>query len=58
MQSEFSTGEIYFIIGMMVLILMLCVVAMWAFFRTYRKEMREKAERQAAEKANTQADIK
>lgn len=36
-------AEIYFIAAMMGLILILCVVAMYFFFKTYRKEMREKA---------------
>lgn len=38
-----SFGEVYFIVGMMVLILVICVVAVWAFFKTYKKEMRAKA---------------
>ncbi|MFL6373975.1 MAG: hypothetical protein ACJ73D_04840 [Pyrinomonadaceae bacterium] len=40
-----SRAEIYFISAMMLLIVGLCVVAVIAFFKTYKKEMREKAER-------------
>ena len=35
-------AEIYFIAGMMVLILIISVVAIYFFFKTYKKEMREK----------------
>jgi len=44
-------AEIYFIAAMMVLILIVCTVAVIFFFKTYRKEMREKAEREAAKAA-------
>jgi flagellar basal body-associated protein FliL len=37
-----SRSEFYFIAAMMVLILVLCVAAVYAFFRTYKKEMRAK----------------
>jgi hypothetical protein len=48
---ETSRAEFYFIAAMMFLILVLCVVSVWVFFRTYRKEMREKeARREAAAK--------
>ena len=40
-------AEVYFIAAMMVLILVLCAVAVYSFFRTYRKEMREKAAHEA-----------
>ena len=46
-----SYGEIYFIVGMMVLILLICTVAVWAFFKTYKKEMREKAAADEQKKA-------
>ena len=39
-------AEIYFIAGMMVLIVILSVVAVVAFFKTYKKEMRDKADRE------------
>jgi len=39
-------AEIYFIAAMMFLILILCVAAVYFFFKTYTKEMREKAERE------------
>ena len=37
-------SEVYFIAGMMVLIVILCVIACVVFVRTYKKEMRAKAE--------------
>ncbi|MEP6787628.1 MAG: hypothetical protein ABJB40_04310 [Acidobacteriota bacterium] len=36
-------AEIYFIAAMMILIMILSVSAMIIFFKTYKKEMREKA---------------
>lgn len=42
-------AEIYFIAGMMVLILIVCTVAVIAFFKTYAKEKRDR-ERRSAEK--------
>ena len=36
-------AEIYFIAGMMVLILIVCVAAVYIFIRTYKKEMSERA---------------
>ena len=39
-------AEIYFIAGMMVLILIICAVAVFFFFKTYKKEMRERELRQ------------
>ena len=46
-------AEIYFITAMMILILVLCVAAVYLFFRQYKKEMRarEEAKRIKAEKA-------
>jgi Tfp pilus assembly protein PilO len=35
-------AEIYFVAGMMVLILIISFVAVYFFFKTYKKEMREK----------------
>ena len=43
-----SRSELYFIVAMMVLILVVCTVAVIAFFKTYKKEMRQRSERQAA----------
>ena len=43
-----TRSEFYFIIAMMFLILVVCAVAIFAFIRTYKKEMREKREREAA----------
>lgn len=44
-------AELYFIAAMMVLILIVCVIACYFFFRTYRKEMREKEARLAEKRA-------
>ncbi|MFM8441494.1 MAG: hypothetical protein ACKN97_09415 [Acidobacteriota bacterium] len=38
-------GEIYFVGGMMVLVLVISAVSIYLFVKTYRKEMREKEER-------------
>lgn len=38
-------SEFYFIAAMMALTIILCVVATYIFIRTYKKEMREKADR-------------
>lgn len=40
-----SLAEVYFIGAMMVLIFILCAVAVYFFFRTYKKEMKEKQDR-------------
>ena len=40
-------AEIIFVAAMMVLILVVCGVVVYFFFKTYKKEMREKAERAA-----------
>ncbi len=53
-----AQAEIYFIAAMMFLILVICTVAVYVFFRQYRKEMRERAEnakRKADEKARDSA---
>jgi preprotein translocase subunit YajC len=39
-------AEFYFITAMMFLIVVLCVGAVYFFIKTYKKEMKEKAERQ------------
>ena len=44
-------AEIYFISAMMILIVILSVAAIWFFFKTYKKEMREKAAREAETRA-------
>jgi flagellar basal body-associated protein FliL len=44
-----SRAEVYFISAMMLLIVVLCVAAVIIFFKTYKKEMREKAERHVDE---------
>jgi len=38
----FGRAELYFISAMMLLIIIICGVAVYAFFKTYRKEMLEK----------------
>lgn len=49
--SGSALAEIYFIVGMMVLILLGSGIAVFLFVRTYRREMREKASRTVADKA-------
>lgn len=46
-----ETAEIYFIAAMMVLILIVSAVSMYFFFKTYRKEMREREAEKAAKLA-------
>lgn len=38
-------AEVYFIAAMMILIIIICVAAVTFFVKTYKKEMRDKAER-------------
>ena len=40
-------AEIYFISAMMILIVVVCAVVVYFFFKTYKKEMREKTNREA-----------
>ena len=44
-------AEIYFIAAMMVLILILSIAAVYFFVKTYKKEMRDKREREARKSA-------
>ena len=44
-------AEVYFIAAMMILIVILSVTACVVFFKTYKKEMREKEERLKAVRA-------
>lgn len=44
-------AEIYFIVGMMVLILIVGSVAVYLFLKTYKKEMRDKDARKEKQKA-------
>lgn len=39
-----GVAEMYFIAAMMILILVVCVVAVYFFVRTYKREMAEKEE--------------
>ncbi|MBX3299410.1 MAG: hypothetical protein KF736_08095 [Acidobacteria bacterium] len=50
-----ARSEIYFIAAMMTLILVVCVVAVYAFFRTYRREMAAKRRRMAERDAAAQS---
>jgi TRAP-type C4-dicarboxylate transport system permease large subunit len=47
-------AEIYFIAGMMTLILIICTVAVYFFIKTYKKEMREKELRKKAKELKKQ----
>ena len=50
------TAEVIFITAMMVLILIVCFASVYFFFKTYKKEMKEK--REAKERAkNTPAKV-
>ena len=40
-----ATAEVYFIAAMMILILIVCAGSVYFFFKTYKKEMREKEAR-------------
>jgi heme/copper-type cytochrome/quinol oxidase subunit 2 len=51
-----SRAETYFIAAMMILILIVCTVAVTAFIKTYKKEMREKPERQATKQNKNGSD--
>lgn len=42
--------------GMMVLILVICTVAVWAFIKTYKKEMRAKAAAEAERSARNASE--
>lgn len=44
-------AEIYFITAMMVLILILSFAAVYFFIKTYKKEMRDKRERESRKSA-------
>lgn len=46
-----ATAEVIFIAGMMVLILVISIVAVYFFVKTYRKEMAEKKERLGAKRS-------
>jgi hypothetical protein len=51
-------SELYFIAAMMVLIVILCVIATVIFFRTYRKEMRERDAQRARKQENASEDTR
>ncbi|MFT3744682.1 MAG: hypothetical protein QM785_10385 [Pyrinomonadaceae bacterium] len=49
-------SEIYFIAAMMILILIVSIVAVYFFVKTYKKEMRER-EAMRAERAKAKAEV-
>lgn len=51
-----ALAEIIFIAAMMVLILVISFVAVFYFFKTYRKEMQEKKIREDARKAPSRTE--
>jgi flagellar basal body-associated protein FliL len=53
-----SRAELYFISAMMFLILVLCVGAVYVFIKTYKKEMREKAERRETERLDAEKSVR
>ena len=58
--SNSALAEIYFITAMMILILIISGVAVYFFFKTYKKEMREKAlrnEERERESENLKSEI-
>ena len=48
-------SELIFITAMMILIIILCIAAVYIFFRTYKKEMRDKELRKEAKERNAEA---
>ena len=52
----FGRAELYFISAMMFLIIIVCGVAVYAFFKTYRKEMLERSEQRAKKMAEVEKD--
>lgn len=50
-----ARAEIYFIVAMMVLIFAISAVAIYFFFKTYKKEMREREARRLEKKAKRDA---
>jgi len=45
-------AEIYFISAMMILIIILCVASIYFFFKTYKKEMRDRELRDQKKEEN------
>lgn len=43
--SNSALAEIYFITAMMILIFVICGVAVYFFFKTYKKEMKDRKKR-------------
>lgn len=54
----FGRAELYFISAMMFLIIIVCGVAVYAFFKTYRKEMLEREGRRAKRLSRDDNDSK
>lgn len=53
-----GNSEFYFIAAMMLLTVILCCIAVYAFIKTYKKEMRERAERSSAEQKDAPEDTR
>ena len=49
-----TRAEIYFITAMMILIFVVCGAAIYFFFITYKKEMKEKQERLATKRSDSE----
>ena len=49
-----TRAEIYFITAMMILIFIVCGAAIYFFFITYKKEMKEKRERLAKKRSEAE----
>lgn len=58
--SNSAYAEIYFITAMMILILVICSVAVYFFFKTYKKEMDNKKKREVKAESiqNQKVEIK
>jgi len=50
-------AEIYFIAAMMFLIIIVCTVTVFFFIKTYKNEMREKAQRDKLKRENAGHDV-
>ena len=49
-----TRAEIYFVTAMMILIFIVCGAAIYLFFATYKKEMKEKEERLAKKRSEAE----
>lgn len=53
-----GTGEFYFITAMMILIMVISAVAVYFFFKTYKKEMSEREVRRLQKEATKAEKLK